>query len=82
MLIRNGSANCVTDASPEISRANIARRVGSASAENVVLNRSAVISYLTYRLNTAKPFPCQALSIHFLEMEINENGQPAERASG
>jgi hypothetical protein len=39
-LILKGSASFVTDVSPEISRAKIARRVGSASAANVVLRLS------------------------------------------
>ena len=37
MLISNGSARSVTVASPVDRRARIARRVGSASAANVVL---------------------------------------------
>jgi hypothetical protein len=36
----NGRANPVTDASPSAKRANIARRVGSAKAENVLFNMS------------------------------------------
>jgi hypothetical protein len=35
-LIANGSANSVTDASPDASLARIARRVGSARAAKVV----------------------------------------------
>ena len=38
MLISNGSASSVTEHSPEASLARIARRVGSASAANVVLS--------------------------------------------
>jgi len=34
-VIANGSASSITDASPDASRARIARRVGSASAANV-----------------------------------------------
>jgi hypothetical protein len=37
MLISNGEASSVTEVSPSASRARIARRVGSASAENVEL---------------------------------------------
>src|ERR1039458_9186600 len=80
MLIANGSASCVTEASPEISRANIARRVGSASAENVVLSRSEVILYLTYRLNTPERNPCQVLETHFLDLGINESSGPRRAA--
>ena len=40
MLISKGSASSVTDVSPSASRARIARRVGSASAENVALSGS------------------------------------------
>src|ERR1700722_10333804 len=36
--ISNGSASSVTDVSPSASRARMARRVGSASAENVALS--------------------------------------------
>jgi hypothetical protein len=39
-LIANGLASSVTDASPEASRASIARRVRSASAANVLSRRS------------------------------------------
>jgi hypothetical protein len=41
-LMSNGQANSVTDASPTVNRARIARRVGSASAENVVLRGSGI----------------------------------------
>src|SRR5258708_1499911 len=41
-LMSNGLANSVTDASPTVNRARIARRVGSASAENVVLRGSGI----------------------------------------
>jgi hypothetical protein len=40
MLISNGSASSVTEASPDVRRARIARRVGSASAAKLVLRRS------------------------------------------
>src|SRR5487761_956355 len=50
-LMSNGSASAVTDASPSASRARIARRVGSASAANVVLRRSAAICVLNYFVN-------------------------------
>jgi hypothetical protein len=40
MLIENGLANSVTDASPRVNRTRIARRVGSASAANVLLRWS------------------------------------------
>ena len=40
MLISNGSANSETEVSPDASRARIARRVGSASAEKVALSWS------------------------------------------
>ena len=59
MLISNGWASCVTEASPEIRRARIARRVGSARAAKVVLSWSEVISYLTHRLNTPPQLVCQ-----------------------
>jgi len=42
MLIANGWASSVTDASPVTKRDKIARRVGSARAENVALNASLV----------------------------------------
>ena len=41
-LMANGSPSSVTEASPRASRARIARRVGSASAANVVLRASGV----------------------------------------
>src|SRR5947207_3136238 len=41
-LIANGSANSPTVASPVVSRARIARRVGSANAEKVSLSRSGI----------------------------------------
>ena len=40
-LIANGSASSLTEASPSVSRARIARRVGSARAAKVALRRSA-----------------------------------------
>src|SRR5690348_18434025 len=40
MLISNGSASSVTEASPKASRGRMARRVGSASAAKVLLRRS------------------------------------------
>ena len=46
----NGSASSVTVASPRDRRARIARRVGSARAENVALSGSFVIVCLTIRL--------------------------------
>src|SRR3954447_14117471 len=49
-LIENGSANSFTVASDSDSRARIARRVGSASAEKISLSRSVAISYLTFQL--------------------------------
>jgi hypothetical protein len=42
-LIANGAASSLTVAGPAESRARIARRVGSARAENVVLRGSAAI---------------------------------------
>lgn len=39
-LIWKGLASSVTEASPDASRASIARRVGSARAAKVVLRRS------------------------------------------
>src|SRR5271163_4587584 len=44
MLISKGSASSLTEASPDIKWAKIARRVGSASAEKVAVKESAVIS--------------------------------------
>jgi hypothetical protein len=43
-LIANGAASSVTVASPDASRARIARRVGSASAANVESSSSDLIS--------------------------------------
>src|SRR5579862_7027914 len=43
ILIANGSASSVTDASPSARRDRIARRVGSASAENVALSASVAV---------------------------------------
>ena len=43
MLISNGAASSVTEVSPSASRARIARRVGSASAEKVALRASSGI---------------------------------------
>jgi hypothetical protein len=40
MLMSNGCASSETEVSPSASRARIALRVGSASAENVVLSLS------------------------------------------
>src|SRR3990172_11514679 len=58
MLISNGAASSVTGASPFTSRARIARRVGSASAENVALRGSAeelaVAMYYTIRFRNHK----------------------------
>jgi hypothetical protein len=51
-------------ASPVARRAKMARRVGSARAENVSLSgsdiRTRVSCYLTYRLNTKPALACQA----------------------
>jgi hypothetical protein len=47
MLIANGAANSVTDASPCANRARIARRVGSASAAKTSLNGSVAVSGIT-----------------------------------
>jgi hypothetical protein len=41
-LMWNGAANSVTVASPDASRARIARRVGSADAANVASSRSGL----------------------------------------
>ena len=46
MLISNGAASSVTEASPVASRARIARRVGSASAANVALSGSNITIWL------------------------------------
>jgi hypothetical protein len=51
MLILKGWARSVTEASPDARRARIARRVGSARAENVEVSWSDVTLYLTYRFN-------------------------------
>src|SRR5580698_9658355 len=51
MLMSNGLASSVTEASPDARRARIARRVGSARAEKVWLNRSSII--LTVWLNNS-----------------------------
>ena len=45
-VMSKGAASSPTVASPSASRARIARRVGSASAENVALNASIIISHL------------------------------------
>src|SRR5207302_8878781 len=52
-LRTNGLASSVTEASPWARRARIARRVGSARAANVTLNRSSVMAfrYLANYLN-------------------------------
>ena len=57
MLIGRGAANSVTAASPSERRSTICRRVGSARAAKVRLNRSAFISrsgYLRLRLNNMR----------------------------
>jgi hypothetical protein len=46
----NGLASWVTDASPDASRARIARLVGSEMAASVVLSRSVATTYFTSRL--------------------------------
>ena len=47
MLMSKGSASSVTDVSPSASRARMARRVGSASAENVALSGSGDMASCT-----------------------------------
>ena len=46
MVISNGLASSVTEASPEVRRARIARRVGSASAAKTALRLSDAICIL------------------------------------
>ncbi len=46
----NGAEMSFTVAGPEVSRARIARRVGSARAAKVALRWSAAMAYLTYEL--------------------------------
>src|SRR5438128_1275743 len=48
----NGSASSVTDASPEASRASIARRAGWASAANVASRRSVA----------SRPYPSECIT--------------------
>lgn len=58
----NGSASSVTDHSPRASLARIARRVGSASAENVASREPSL--YLTTRLNIGRRAPDVNAEIH------------------